>query len=219
MKRIAAPKWWPIERKIKKFIAVPIGPHPREKSLPLIVLLRDALKIVETGKEAERIIRKGEVLVDGRKMKNPNYGVGVFDVIEIPILKKVWRAIPRDGLTFIEIEDKEKKIKICKIVNKKTLKGNRNQLNLNDGRNLIADGKYSTQDSVVIEIPGQKIVEHLKFDKDSTAMIIGGKNEGIVSKVKKIEKERAWVGGEKTFEVPKTLLIVVGKDKPAIKLE
>ncbi len=219
LKRLTAPKWWPIERKTKKFTVAPRGPHPKNLSLPLLILIRDVFKLAETGKEAKSIIKRGEVLVDGRKIKDPKFGVGIFDVIEIPTLKKVWRAIPKRGLSFIEIPEKEKKLKICKIIDKKTLKGNKIQLNLNDGRNILTNEKYSTKDSLLIEIPEQKIVEHIKFEKDSLAMVLGGKNAGKIAKIKEIEKNRVLLEGERTFEVPKKLLIIVGKDKPLIKLE
>ena len=219
LKRLGAPKWWPIERKTKKFTVAPRGPHPKNLSLPLSLLIRDVLKFAETGKEAKSIIKKGEVLIDGRKVKDPKFGVGIFDVIEILTFKKAWRAVPKNGLSFIEIPDKEKKLKICKIIDKKTLKGNKTQLNLNDGRNILTNEKYSTQDSLLVELPEQKIVEHIKFEKGSIAMILGGKNAGKVAKIKEIEKNRVWLEEEKTFEVPKKLLIVIGKDEPLIKLE
>jgi small subunit ribosomal protein S4e len=50
-------------------------------------------------------------------------------------------TIPRNGLSFIEIPENEKKLKICKIIDKKTLRGNKNQLNLSDGRNILTEEK------------------------------------------------------------------------------
>jgi len=219
LKRLTAPKWWPIERKTKKFTVAPRGPHSKKLSLPLLILIRDVFKFAETGKESKSIIKKGEILVDKRKIKDPKFGVGIFDVVEIPSLKKAWRSIPKNGLSFVEIPEKEKKLKICKIIDKKTLKGNKTQLNMNDGRNILTNEKYSTQDSLLIELPEQKIIEHIKFEKGSLVMVLGGKNAGKIAKIKEIEKNRVWLGEEKTFEVPKKLLIVIGKDKPMIKIE
>ncbi len=219
LKRLAAPKWWPIKRKVKKFVVSPRGSHPKESSLPLLVLIRDVLKLAETSREARRIIKSGEVLIDNRKMKDTKYGVGLLDVIEIPLMKKVWRAVPENGLNFIEIPAKEARLKICKIVGKKTLKGNKNQLNLNDGRNILTDKKYSTYDSLLIELPEQKIADHLKFEEGSLVLVTGGKNAGKLAKIKIIEKDRIWLEGEKLFEIPKGMVVVVGKDKPIIKLK
>jgi small subunit ribosomal protein S4e len=219
LKRIAAPKWWPIERKTKKFIIVPRGPYTKELSLPLLIFVRDVLKIAESNKEASGIIKKGEILIDGRKRKDPKFGIGLFNVIEIPSIKKAYRAIPKNGLSFIEIPEKEAKLKICKIINKKSLKGNKNQINLNDGRNILTNEKYSTNDSLLIEVPEQKIIDHIKFAENSTCLIFKGKNAGKIGKIKAIEKDRILIGDEKTVEVPKDFVMVVGREGPLIKLE
>lgn len=219
LKRIAAPKWWPIERKTKKFVIAPRGPYLRELSLPLLVFIRDVLKITESEVEASNIIKKGEVLVDGRKRKDPKFGLGLFNNIEIPSIKKAYRVIPKNGLSFIEIPEKEARLKICKIINKKSLKGNKNQINLNDGRNILTNEKYSTYDSLLIEVPEQKILDHVKFAENSLCMIFKGKNAGKIGKIKAIEKNRVLIGDEKTIEVPKDFVIVVGREEPLIKLE
>jgi len=219
LKRLAAPKWWPIDRKIRKFVAVPRGPHKTEASLPLVILIRDILKLAQNSTEAESIIKKGEVLVDGRKQKDPNFGIGILDVIDIPTIKKSFRTVPSsDGLKFIEISDSDKKL--CKIVGKKNLNGNRFQLNFIDGRNLISkENSYLTHDSLLIELPGQKVLDHLEFKKGNIALVIAGKNSGIIAKIKDIQKDKVWIGVEKAVEVPKNYLMIVGKEKPLVKLE
>jgi len=219
LKRIAAPKWWPIERKTKKFIIVPRGSYLKDFSLPLLVFIRDVLKLAETNKEAANVIKKGEILVDGRKRKDPKSGIGLFNIIEIPSMKKVYRVIPKDGLSLIEIPEKESKLKICKIIDKKSLKGNKNQINLGDGRNILTNEKYSTNDSLLIEVPEQKIIDHVKFAENSTCIIFKGKNTGKIGKIKTIEKDRVLIGNEKTIEVPKDFVIVVGREESLIKLE
>ena len=219
IKRMAAPKWWPIKRKENKFVISSRGSHEKDFSLPLLVLIRDVLKIAETNREAKRIIKNGDVLVDKRKRKDPKFGLGLFDVIEIPAMKKAWRVVPKNGLSFVEIPENEANLKICKIVDKKTLKGNKNQLNLNDGRNLLTDKKYSTYDSLLIELPEQKIVDHLKFEKGSTVLVIRGSNAGKLAKIKIIEKNRLWLDDGKLFEIPKDLVVVIGREEPLIKIE
>jgi small subunit ribosomal protein S4e len=219
MKRLAAPRWWPIKRKENKFVISPRGSHPKEFSLPLLVLVRDVLKIAETNREAKGIIKKGEVFVDKKKRKDPKFGIGLFDVIEIPAMKKAWRAVPQNGLSFVEIPEKEANLKICKVMDKKTLKGNKNQLNLSDGRNILTDKNYSTYDSLLIELPEQKVVDHLKFEKGSTVLVIKGSNAGKLAKIKIIEKDRLWLDNEKLFEIPKNLVVVVGREEPLIKIK
>jgi small subunit ribosomal protein S4e len=219
LKRLFAPKWWPIERKNKKYTFAPRGAYKRELSLPLLLFVRDVLRLAENRKEAWNVIKKGEILVDGRKRKDPNFGLGLFNVIEIPSVKKTWRAVPKNGLSFIEIPENESKLKLCKIVDKKSLKGNKTQINLNDGRNILTNEKYSTYDSLLIQVPEQKIVDHIKFAEKSVCMIFKGKNAGMIGKIKTIEKDRILMDNEKTVEVPKDFVIVVGRDEPLIKLE
>lgn len=219
IKRMSAPRWWPIKRKERKFVISVRGAHPKEFSLPLLVLVRDVLKLAETNREARKIIKEGQVLVDKKKRKDPKYGIGLFDVVDIPATKKSWRAVPINGLSFIEIPESESKLKICKIVGKKTLKGNKNQLNLNDGRNLLTDKKYATYDSLVLEMPEQKVVDHLKFETGSTVVVVRGSNAGKTAKIKTIEKDRLWLDNGSIFEIPKDLVVVVGREVPLIKIE
>jgi small subunit ribosomal protein S4e len=218
LKRIVSPKWWPIDRKNQKFTFAPRGAYPRELSLPLLLFVRDVLKIAENRKEAWNIIKSGEVMVDGKKRRDPNYGIGLFSIIEIASAKKAWRAVPKDGLSFIEVPSKEYKLKLCKIADKKIVRGNKTQLNLNDGRNILTDEKYSTYDSLLIQVPEQKIVEHIKFAQNATCIVFKGKNAGLVGKIKSIERNRIWLDGETPVEVPKDFVVVVGKEQPVIKL-
>jgi len=219
LKRLASPDWWPIERKTKKFVVSPRGPYPKYYSIPLAVILRDIFKLAETGKEARSIIKRGMVFVDGKKIKDPKFGVGLLDVIQIPSLNKSWRVIPKNGLDLLEIDESDANKKICKIINKKVLKGNKTQLNLFGGKNIITDGDYSTHDSLLLELPSLKILDHLKFEEGNLALITGGKNAGKIEKISKIEKDRVWVGDEKKFEVSKKFVTVVGKKDVVIKLE
>lgn len=216
-KRISTPKWYPIERKTKKFVTTIRGPHGI--AIPLQVLVRDIFKLAETAREARIIIKKGQILVDGKKRKDPKFGVGLLDVIEIPNLRKAWRVLFKDGFDFVETSGEDSKLKICKIIDKTILKGAKTQLNLNDGKNILTDKSFSTDDSLLIKIPDHEIVDHLKFEKGAVVLVTGGKNAGTIAKIKEIEKNRVWLEQEKkTFEVPKDYVIVVGKEKPLIKL-
>ena len=64
LKRHAAPKFWPIERKTKKYSVNPSpGPHSKEKCMPLGVILRDVMKAADNMKEAREILLNGFVKV------------------------------------------------------------------------------------------------------------------------------------------------------------
>jgi small subunit ribosomal protein S4e len=217
LKRLAAPRWWPIERKTKRFIVGPRGPNKLELSLPLLVLIRDVLKLAETGNEAKVIINSGKVFVDKKINKDIKFGIGVLNVIEIPELKKVWRAIPKKGLSFIEVPKGESDKKIVKIIDKKILKKGKTQLNLSDGRNILTNKKFKTNDSLLINLPDQKILKHLEFKKGSVVLVFSGKTSGKIAKIKKIEPKRVWLDDDK--EVPINKIIVIGEKKPEIKCD
>jgi len=217
LKRIAAPKWWPIERKTHKFVVVPRGPHKKEFSLPLQIFVRDVIKFADTAKESKKIITSGKILVDGKKRKDINYGIGLMDVINSPEAGKSWRALPKKGLIFVEVDDPT--LKICRISNKKILKGKKTQLNLHDGKNIISDMKCSTKDSLVLELPGYAVKEHIEFKEGNLAMVVSGKNAGKVSKIEKIDSKDKRVWLEDKSEVPIDLLMMIGKDKSAVKIE
>lgn len=215
LKRIAAPSWWPIKRKEHKFITTVRGSHA--DALSLHVLVRDVLGLAETGKEAKTIITSGNVLIDGKKRKDVKRGVGSMDVIEIPAIKKSWRAVPKKGLTFIEIDDN--KIKLCRINGKRNIKKGKMQYNLHDGKNILSDKKYNTKDSLLLEVPSLKITDHIEFKVGNLAFVTKGKHNGLMSKIKEIDvtNKRVWL--EKGTEIPIKNIMMVGKDKPLVKVE
>jgi len=178
LKRLLAPKFWRVPRKEKKWVVRPSpGPHKKFESIPLLIIVRDILKLADTGKEARKIIKAKEILVDGKPRLDHKYPVGLFDVITAPKLKKQYRIVPaKNGLTLIEIPKNESGLKLCRIEGKTLVKNGFLQLNLHDGKNILVKEKakkdsYKTGDSLLIETPGQKIKKHIKMVKGSTTII------------------------------------------------
>jgi len=173
------------------------------------------------------ILKKGEILVDGKARKDHAYPAGLFDVISIPRLKKFYRIVPSSrGLEVIDISEKESKSKMCMIKNKSVIKKGKIQLNLHDGRNILVEkDEYKTGDSILIEVPGNKIIQHIPIEKGSTGIITRGKNSGKVGEIKEIMKG-SFTHPSKLIcnfegsneEVLKDLFFVIGKDKPLIKV-
>ncbi len=192
LKRYAMPKFWRIGKKRKFWVVRPLpGPHPQERSIPLQVVLRDMLKYAETGKEAKRILTEKKVMVDGKVRTEPAYAVGFQDIISFPDLKKNFRVgIGTLGLVLEEIKESEADRKLCRIEAKKNLRGGLTHLRLHDGRNItLKDGKpYKRFDSLLISVPGQKILKHYKFGEGAPAFVIAGNNMGISGKLKEIRR-------------------------------
>ncbi len=142
LKRQMAPPFWGITRKDKRFIiTVMPGTHPKDRSIPTAVLLRDTLKIVTSLREAKSVIYGGKVKVDGIVRKSLHYSIGLMDVIELEGIPDVYRLVPVYGhiLKPIKINAAEKSKKLVKIVSKTTIKGKKTQLGFHDGRTLITD--------------------------------------------------------------------------------
>ncbi len=223
LKRLAIPKSWDIKKKKKKFTTKPMpGAHSFELGMPLNLIIRDLLKYAKTNDEVKKILKNEEVLVDGKRRKDYKFITGFMDTISIPKLKKQYRIIlnKKGKLFLLGISDQEAKIKVCKIIGKKLIKG-KTQLNLFDSRNILVDkDTYKVGDSLVIELPKQKIKEHLKLEKGVTVFIIGGKNIGTIALIEDITTEKIICKHNSTiFEVPFDYIFVVGKNKTVIKLQ
>ncbi len=220
LERLASPAWWPIDRKAKKFVVVPRGPHAQTASLPLTVIIRNILELASTAKEARHIIKASKVSVDGRPMRDVKYGVGPMDIIDISGVG-TWRAVPGRRLWLVKIGGADSKLKLCRIIGKRNVRGGKLQLSLHDGRNMLSDMKCAVNDTLMIELPEQKVVEHFKFEPGVPVLVTKGGRAGSIARLDKIERQldRVWLTiGDKKFEAPIDAAFVVGKEQPAVKL-
>lgn len=222
LKRLAIPKSWDIKKKSNKFTTRPVpGAHSFELGMPLNLIIRDLLNYAKTNREVKKILNNKEILVDDKTRKDYRFITGFMDIISIPKLKENYRIIlnKKGNLFLLQITEQEAKIKICKIIGKKLVKG-KTQLNLFDSRNVLVDkDNYKVGDSVVIEIPTQKIKEHLKLEKGTSVFVMGGKKIGTIGAVEDIiDRKIICKHNNSIFEVPFDYIFVVGKNKPLIKL-
>ena len=228
LKRQMAPMFWGIARKEKRFVVtVKPGPHKKSASIPTAVLLRDKMKIVSTLREAKSVIYAGKITVDGVKRKSLHHGIGLMDVIELDGVSDSYRLVPKDGtiLTPIKINTDEKNKKIVKVTGKTSIKGGKTQIKFHDGRTLISDELVNVNDSCVLQIPEQKILEVIKLEKNTKILITSGINAGKTGEVKEIKegtfvltKRIVTTIDDKLIEIPIRLVIAVGKDKPVMQI-
>ncbi len=192
MKRYSMPAFWPLGRKQEKFVvSTHPGPHAKKGSFALRVLIRDVLGYAETAAEASKAVKSGEVSVDGRVVRDDRYPVGLMDIVEFPSAKKRFIVLPsRKGLSVAEVSASQPAKKLCSIKGKKLVKGGSYQLSLHDGRNILAGKqcKYKPGDSLLIELPGQKIAGHFPMKEGANATVFAGKNPGVSGKIKAIHR-------------------------------
>lgn len=191
MKRVAAPRALVLRRKEKKWVykASP-GPHPVERSIPLAVLVRDYLRLCQTGREARRIVGAGDVQVDGKPQRDHKFPVGLMDVVAIPKAKRSIRLLldHHARLVPVEIQAVEASWKLARVEDKTTVRGGKTQINLHDGRNLLLPkDDYKTGDVLKIEVPTQKVLGLHKLAPGTLALITGGAHAGEVASIKDVE--------------------------------
>jgi small subunit ribosomal protein S4e len=188
LKRLAAPRSWPIHRKKSRFIVKPSpGPNNNQIAMPLLVILRDLLHIVKDSRETKNILNDGKVLVNDIKVKDYRIPVGFMDILSVPEMKKNYTVLinNKGKLNIVELKDGSV-LKIRKIVNKTILKKEKIQLNFNDGTNLLVDKHdYKVGDSVVVE--KKKVKKHLKMEKGAMIFLTGGKHVGSFGVLEEIE--------------------------------
>jgi small subunit ribosomal protein S4e len=234
LKRLPAPKHWPIKRKELKFTTRPVpGPHPREYCMTLSILLRETLGYAENMREIKAILSTGDVSVDGKPRKDPRYPVGIMDVVEIKSSGDRFRLLPkaRGGLRLVTIGENEKGFKLCRVEKKKMVNGGLLQITLHDGRNIVVPkgekpSAHHTLETLKISIPEQKILKTFPLAEGAYAVVSRGKNIGIEGKIISIDKKFGThastvtlqdSGGNKV-QTAVEYVFVLGSAKPEINL-
>ncbi len=225
IKRVASPTSWPIAKKISYWVVgANAGAHTSETGLPLLVVVRDMLKLANNAREARRIINEGNVLVDGVTRKDYKYMTGIFDIISIPALNEHYRVMLDANNRLRLYKEDAGARKLCRINNKTIVKKGIVQLNLHDGSNIPASNEYKTFDTVILSLPDRKITKHIAYKPGNFAMILGGEHTGEIGKIKQIRKVRGSgtnmvvLTNEKEFETIENYVFVVGEEAPDIKV-
>ncbi len=221
LKTLTAPVTWPVKRKGQKFIIRPNPGKPFEMSLPLSLVFRSLLKYCKTKKEVVAILRDKEIIVDGKRRKDPKYPMGFMDALSIPITNEHYRMLINKNkkLCLVKIPKEESLFKISRINKKTMLKKAVVQLNLFDGRNIIVKkDTYKVGDSLKITYDN-KISDVFRMEKGSYAFLIKGKHVGEHGIIHEVFHDKAIIkSGESLFEAKKDLIYVIGKAKPEITL-
>jgi small subunit ribosomal protein S4e len=191
--RDSSSKVWPIPRKGTKYIVVPSRNH--QNGIPLIILMRNILGLVDTKKEMKRLLHEKAVSVNGRIVHSEKHALLLFDTVELKNANKYYRLVYSENRKFglEEIGEKETGKKICKLANKKVLSGKKIQLNFNDGINVLANEKINVGDSALINLSANKIEKVLPVREKAKVLLIKGKHLGSLGEIAKIEDKKIFV--------------------------
>lgn len=218
LKRIVAPKTWPILRKTTKFIARPKPNGQKlELTMPAVVVMREMLGLVQTATQARRILRTQPVTVNGKRIYDTDSAVGFMDVFSVG--GKHYRMLINENNNLV-VKPTTEEFTIQKVVGKTSLAKGKMQLNFASGRNVIvAKDEYKVGDSVQLDASG-KVAGHYSLANGASVLLTGGSHIGKVGIIESIEGQVLTVkAGDETLQTAKTHAYVVGKGKPALKLE
>ncbi len=230
--REAAPFFWPIYRKEYVWTVKPSpGPHPIEGSIPLLIIVRDMLGYALTAREAEKIIKRGYIKVDGVPRKNPKFPVGLMDVVEVERAGEIFRMLPflRYPLVLVKIPKEEAGIKLGKVIGKRRIKGGKIQVTTHDGRNfLFASSEEAPRvyDTIVFKVPEQEVLDIISFDVGRYAIVTGGGGigrHGFIREVKRLMPKKRSIVTIEGLDGSRAAagiinVFVVGEKSPVIKL-
>lgn len=222
LKRINAPKTWKIQRRGIKFITRN-NPGGMSKDLTVSIanILKYHLKVAHSIKEVKHLIKSEEIIVNGKRLTDYRSPVCFTDIVSLPKTNSNYRLIiDTDGiLKLIPIPKEDSTFKIVKIIGKNLVKG-KIQLNLMDGRNVMFEKHhYKVNDSLLITIPDHIVKEHLGFEKGMLVLLYKGKHIGKIGALQDVKGDTVLIKtGEDVYETKKEYVLIVGKDKPAIKM-
>lgn len=228
LKRQLAPTFWDIRRKQSRFVlrASP-GPHRKNRSYPLGIILRDVLKVAYTMHEVKTVVSAGKVKVDGIHRRNVKFPVGLMDVIELTPTGQSYRLVPRNSklLVHIEVPDTEKTLKLVKVTSKVTTNGGKLQYGFHDGKTMINDQRLSVGDTCLLDFENSSIKNAVPFEKGNLGLITSGDNAGSFGTIMDIKDgifslpKRAILSLEdRSVELPTEIVMAVGLETPLIKV-
>ncbi|MFP3166200.1 MAG: hypothetical protein RXR36_02780 [Nitrososphaeria archaeon] len=204
------------------------GPHPKWLSYDPVTLLRDVLGYARTAWEAKKGLKMGMLRVNNKIVKDHQFPIGLFDVINIKDTEIYYRLVPSNGkeLYPVQIDKQEKDLKIVKVVKKVKVKSGKVQYVGHDSSSYVLDDEsIKTGDSLLVNLAENKVVDVFKLEKGNMGLVYRGRRVGIIGKIDEVIPSTysriatvRLVKGDETVTVTKDYIVVVGKEKPAIKL-
>ncbi len=205
------------------------GAHNKQDSVPLAFALRNLLQLTSTLKETKKILSQRKIKVNGVVRTEKAFPIGLFDLLEVSVgdEKKDYRVMfdSKRRIKLVETSEKQQS-KLCRVKNKKVIKGKKIQFTFNDGVTTIQEIKANLGDTVKLELPSKKIIDVYQLEKGNTAFILGGRHTGKIVKIESIilgTQQRAKIvefndGGEIYRTIAKNIF-VVGKEKADDSME
>lgn len=170
----------PLARKGTKYV-VRSSSH-LQSSVPVLIAVRDMLKLALTAKEVKEMIKQKSLKINGREVKDTKESINLFNIFHAG-KDYILTFSPLGKFSLEETKDKDR---LAKVVGKKILKGKKVQINLHDGTNILSNEKISVGDSVYVD-QQNKIIKSLSIEKAKEGLVISGKYIGKKGKIRSIK--------------------------------
>ncbi|MBR9702468.1 hypothetical protein GOV10_00385 [Candidatus Woesearchaeota archaeon] len=219
LKRLAAPRTWPLKKKGIPFITRPAPTGAEmDMSLPLVIVFKDLLGLAQTTKEVKHILHGQEVFIDGRRVFDHDQSVSLFGTVSVPATKLNYRLTinTKNTLTLIPIQSAEAKLRPCKIKGKTVLGKNKVQLNCLDGSNVtVKKDEYKRGNTILVNVEKKTVEKQFAFEKGATVLLYKGKHVGHLATVEEFDSKNVTLKADdgKVFETRRAYCFVVGQKK------
>jgi len=170
----------PIIRKGSTYVVRAASSH--KDSVPVLIAVRDMLKLAHTLKEVKYMIHLKLLKLNGKPVKDFKESIKIFNILEAdkPYILKV---LPTKRFVFEPLDSKHQNSRTVKVADKKLIGKDKFQLNFHDGSNLLStDKKIKVGDSLTISFD-KKILSHTSLEKGKSVFIISGKYMGKEGKI------------------------------------
>lgn len=212
MKRLNAPRSWMLSKMGGIWAPRPsTGPHKLRECLPVSLILRNRLKYALNRREANMIVMRRNIKVDGKVRTDLNYPAGFMDVVSIEKTNEHFRLLYDTKGRFALVPEKPEaaQIKLLRVIKNdkaNTSTGGKNPFRSADSKSsnqsaaipliLTHDGRtiryphpeIKKNDVVKYNLVTKEITGFIKFQVGAVAMITKGSNQGRVGVIVDEEK-------------------------------
>lgn len=180
----------PLARKGTKYVAR--ASRNESSSVPLVIAIRDMLKLAKTSKEVKGMVHNKILKINGKLVKTINDPIGIFSIIEAD-KKYLLTMLPTGRFVFEETKENSRKLKI---MGKRLVKKGLIQYSLHDGTSILSKQNFSRGDTLILDFEN-KIVKHKTFEIGKEIFVFSGSNIGKIGKIKKFSKNKATIKFDK----------------------
>ena len=150
IKRLAAPRYLHVERKVHAYVIKPnAGRHTLDSSIAIATVLREKLDVASNRREVKRILKSGNVEVNGKPIREERYPLGFGDVIHFKPSNELYSiGVGNRGAVKIEKLEGKEPVHVFKVIGKYVSKGNKEMIRLYNGTVIPSAKGVSVNDSV-----------------------------------------------------------------------